>query len=213
MMNRRQAIRNLSLGAGYIVAAPAVFNLLQSCKSDHTSEWEPQYLSPANGFALTEILDIILPKTDTPGASDLNLAQFIDSYMNEVAGEKEKESFNAGANALAINFKSTFDKEISDGERKEFEELIKKYLGAEKTQREDYLKRLSAKQDPEEPEVELDTDASSYGYLDTVRNLGIWAWKNSEAVGEKVLWYDPIPGQQIGCMDLGEQGNGKAMAL
>ena len=35
----------------------------------------------------------------------------------------------------------------------------------------------------------------------------------SEEIGENVLWYDPVPGQQKGCVPLSEAGNGKVMSL
>ncbi|MEE3224480.1 MAG: gluconate 2-dehydrogenase subunit 3 family protein, partial [Bacteroidota bacterium] len=73
-MKRRQVLKNLGLGAGYVIAAPAVFNILQSCKSEPKSDWEPVFMNAANGYALTQVLDVILPKTDTPGASELNIA-------------------------------------------------------------------------------------------------------------------------------------------
>lgn len=201
------------MGAGYVVAAPTLFNLLQSCKSEPGIAWKPVFLNETNGYALTQALEVILPKTDTPGAGELNIAAFIDIYMNDVAKEKQQSEFTAGANALAINFKSTFNKDIADGSREEFEEIVGKYLGAEKSVQDQYWERLSARQDPEGPELEIDTEASSYGYLSAVRDMGVWAWKNSEAVGENVLWYDPIPGAYIGCLPLDEAGDGKVMSL
>ncbi|MEE3147631.1 MAG: gluconate 2-dehydrogenase subunit 3 family protein, partial [Bacteroidota bacterium] len=127
-MKRRQVLKNLGLGAGYVIAAPAVFNILQSCKSEPKSDWEPVFMNAANGYALTQVLDVILPKTDTPGASELNIAQFIDSYMDEVAGDKQREEFKAGANAFALSFKENFDKELEDGDAEDFEQAVAKYL-------------------------------------------------------------------------------------
>ena len=93
-MNRRQVLKNIGLGAGYVMVAPAAFNLLQSCKSEPKNEWQPVFLNVTNGMALTHILDVILPKTDTPGASDLNIAQFIDAYMDEVAEDGCNEAWD-----------------------------------------------------------------------------------------------------------------------
>lgn len=212
-MKRRQVLKNLGLGAGYMVAAPSLFSLLQSCKSDPAMEWEPVFLTANNGYFLKQVLDVIIPKTDTPGANDLNIAQFIDSYMNEVAESDEQQEFKAGANAFSLNFKSTYDKEAVEGEPAEYEEVVAKYLKAAPADRKDFMERLTAKQDPENPELDLDTDAGSYGYLTSVRELAIWAWKNSEEIGENVMWYDPIPGAQKGCVPFSEAGNGKAMSL
>ncbi|PHR95439.1 MAG: hypothetical protein COA80_10600 [Leeuwenhoekiella sp.] len=212
-MNRRQVLKNIGLGAGYVMVAPAAFNLLQSCKSEPKNEWQPVFLNATNGMALTHILDVILPKTDTPGASDLNIAQFIDAYMSEVAEEGQKKEFESGANAFALSFKENFDKNLEDGEHEDFEKAVAKYLGADKETRDAYVKVVSATQDPEAPEVDFDAHAGSYAYLSAVRDLGIWAWKNSEEVGENVLWYDPIPGVYQGCLPLEEAGGGKTMSL
>lgn len=212
MMKRRDLLKNLGLGAGYVVIAPSVFSLLQSCKSD--PDWQPVFLTASSGYALKHVLDIIIPKDDTPGASDLNIAQFIDSYMAQVAKEEERNSFQAQADAFAINFKSQFNKEIVDGKPEEFEKMVAKYLGAEKEKRAEYDERLSATQDPEGPEKEeIDTEVNSYAYLNAVRNKAVWAWKNSKEVGENVLWYDPVPGAYIGCMPLAKAGGGKIMSL
>ena len=161
-MKRRQVLKNIGLGAGYVAVAPAVFSLLQSCKSEPKNEWQPVFLNVANGFALTQVLDVILPKTDTPGASELNIAQFIDSYMNEVAGDNQKEEFKSGANAFALSFKENFDKEVNDGEAVDFEKAVAKYLGADKETRDGYVKRISETQDPDAPEADFDAHAGSY---------------------------------------------------
>lgn len=92
-MNRRQALRNIGLGAGAIIVGPTTLNLLQSCKNDPGYNWEPTFLSVSNGFALKQILEVIIPKTDTPGAEDLNIAEFIDSYMQQVASKERQENF------------------------------------------------------------------------------------------------------------------------
>lgn len=84
-MKRRQALKNIGLGAGIFIVGPSTLGLLQSCKNEPEYEWQPTFLSASNGFALQRVLDVILPATDTPGASDLNIAQFIDSYMDQVA--------------------------------------------------------------------------------------------------------------------------------
>ena len=64
-----------------------------------------------------------------------------------------------------------------------------------------------------DPQEDLDPDGDAFSYLKNVRDLGIWSWKTSEHIGEKVLWYDPIPGEYIPCGPVEELGNGKAMSL
>ena len=214
-MNRRQALRNIGLGAGILVVGPSTLSLLQSCKNEPEYDWQPTFLTASHGFALKNILDVILPKTDTPGAAELNIAQFIDSYMNEVADENRREKFLQSADAFSRAFENEYEKSQESGNQEDFENIIKKYLKATPAEKDEYVKRNTETQDAQkqESEMEIDADAGAYAYLTSVRELAIWAWKNSEQVGENVLWYDPIPGEYIPCGSVEELGNGKAMSL
>ncbi len=215
-MNRREALKNLGMGAGIIVVGPTTLNLLQSCKNDRSYDWEPVFLSDSNGFALKQIMETIIPGTDTPGADDLNLAQFIDSYFDEVASEDHQKEFQRTADAFSSAFRNRFDKDQGDGTPEEYKEIVERYLvGTTPEEREAYEQRETASQDPMDkgPDLDIDTDAGAFSYLKNVRELAIWAWKTSEEIGEEVLWYDPIPGIYIPCGDVNELGEGKAMSL
>ena len=214
-MKRRQALKNMGLGAGFFVLGPSALSLLQSCKSEPEYDWQPVFLSASHGFALKKILDVLLPKTDTPGASDLNIAQFIDSYMDEVLDIDKRDRFLKSADAFSRAFKNEYDKEQEEGNNEEFENIIKKYLKASPAEKEKYARRNTETQDAmqQNPELELDSDAGAYAYLTSVREVAVWAWKNSEEIGENVMWYDPIPGQYIPCGPVDELGGGKAMSL
>jgi len=214
-MNRRQALKNFGLGAGILIIGPSTLSLLQSCKSEPKNNWEPTFLGFSNGLALKQILNVIIPKTDTPGANDLNLAQFIDSYMDQVASEEIQQNFKRSADAFAVAFKEEFDKDQDKGMEKDFEKIISKYLRATPEEKETFAKRETETQDPIDkiPELKMDPHAGSLSYLKNVRQMAIWAWKTSEQIGENVLWYDPIPGQYISCGPVEELGNGKTMSL
>lgn len=214
-MNRREALRRFGLGAGFLVIGPTTFSLLQSCKNEPSYDWQPTFLTAANGFALKEILEVILPRTETPGANDLNIAQFIDSYMDEVAPPERQEAFAQNADLFAQAVENETGEALSEAKPEHFEQVIKKYLSrtsAEETRR---VKRTTEKQDPldKDPEELISFDEGALAYLQEVRDLGIWAYKTSEEIGENVMWYDPIPGIYVPCGDVDELSNGKAMSL
>ncbi|MFD1095666.1 gluconate 2-dehydrogenase subunit 3 family protein [Salegentibacter chungangensis] len=214
-MNRRQALRNIGLGTGALVVGPTTLGLLQSCKNEPSYNWQPTFLSAANGFALQQILEVIIPKTDTPGAKDLNLAKFIDSYMDKVASKEKQNEFLETADAFSRAFQEEFDKEAGEGTAENYEQIVRKYLKANDKEIEVYKKRLTETQDPQDrdPKVLMDADAGAFSYLENVRGMGIWGWKTSEQIGENVLWYDPVPGEYIPCGPTSELGNGKTMSL
>lgn len=214
-MNRREVLKNLGLGAGALIVGPSTLSLLQSCKNEPEYDWQPVFLSASHGFALKEILDVIIPKSETPGANELNIAQFIDSYMDKVADLDRREKFRQSADAFSTAFRNEYDKEQEEGKKEDFENIIKKYLKATPAEQDEFIKRTTETQDvqKQESEMSIDPDAGAFAYLTSVRELAIWAWKNSEQVGENVMWYDPIPGGYIPCGPVEELGNGKAMSL
>lgn len=214
-MKRRQALKNIGFGAGFLVVGPSALSLLQSCKNEPAYNWQPKFLSASHGLALKKILDVILPTSDTPGASDLNIAQFIDEYMDKVAEPDVQQRFERSADAFSRAFEKEFENDQDKGREEDFEKLVARYLKATPAERENYMKRNTETQDAQdmESEIVLDADAGAYAYLTSVRNLGIWAWRNSEEVGEKILWYDPIPGEYIACGPVDKLGSGKAMSL
>ena len=160
-------------------------------------------------------MEVIIPKTDTPGAEELNIAEFIDSYMQEVASEERQENFKESADAFSRAFKSEFDKEESEGSLEDYEQIVAKYLKATPAEKEEIAKRNTETQDPQDKDLEitLNADAGSLAYLQEVLNMAIWAYKTSEEIGENVLWYDPVPGEYIPCGSIDELGGGKAMSL
>ena len=50
-------------------------------------------------------------------------------------------------------------------------------------------------------------------FVNQLRSLTVNAFKTNELIGEEVLAYAPIPGEQKGCVDLMEATGGKAWSL
>ncbi len=213
-MKRRQALKNIGLGAGLFVIGPSTLSLLQSCKNEPEYDWQPVFLTASHGYALKKVLNVILPSSDTPGATDLNIPQFIDSYMDQVEDLDRRERFQESADAFSRAFKEEYNKEQEEGRDEDFENLVKKYLKATPAQKEKFVRRNTETQDAiSDPNYVMNNDEGAYAYLTSLRSMAIWAWKNSEEIGENVMWYDPIPGQYIPCGPVDELGQGKAMSL
>lgn len=194
-MDRRQALKNIGLGVGYAMAAPAVMQLLQSCKTE-PAKWQPVFFSPEQGEVIRRTVDIILPETDSsPGALTVNVPEFLDLYISKVYTEEEQNNYKKGVNAIIeeLRGKKPLDKLADD----DYHRLLAKYLKADKATT-DGLK---------------DRDLEVFAALITLRKNAVWAYKTSEQIGEKVLAYDPIPGQLTGCADLEKTTGGKCWSL
>ena len=213
-MNRREAVKSLGLGVGFLVATPTVMNLLQSCTSE--PDFVPVFVSPEDGKALVQIVDLIIPSdANIPGAGELGVYKFVDSYWKEVMDEKDQAFVKMGMAAMNTTFSDTFGKAMSKGSKEEFDQFLAKYLRSSKEVQEGYSKKLGAFMEAVEkdPNAQPDNDAATFAILEGIRGMTMWGWKLNEKIGEEVLWYDPVPGRQDGCIPESEAGNGRVMSL
>ncbi len=215
-MDRRHALRNIGLSMGAVVVTPTIMSLLQSCQNESAPEWFPEFFTQEEGVVLRKVVDIILPKTDTPSGSEVNTHKFIDVFINEVM-EPEQQTMMKTAigvftqKALSVSGKN----EIEKLNEEDLEAVVRNALKINKEQEEALQKRYEAYVEAVAmgKETKVDDDAITYIFLDSIRGLSVWGYKNSEVIGKEVLAYDPVPGRQEGCVDVNEATGGKAWAL
>ncbi len=103
-MERRDALRALG--------AAAAFTLMPRTAQ---AAWERVSLAPSAPFrALTderadliaEIADIIIPRTDTPGANDVGVTAFIDVIVAEYYSDDERAVFLSGVDSIGVKVKA-----------------------------------------------------------------------------------------------------------
>lgn len=213
-MDRRKALKNIGLGAGFLVATPTVLSLLQSCKSE--PEFIPNFLAKGEGHALRRIVDLIIPSDETSaGAVDVGVHEFIDNFWNEVVPEESQAQVRMAFVGLAGEFTKTFSKDISEGKPEEFDQLLGKYLAISKEEQKGFDERAGKfyQAFQKDPSTTMDTDLACNQLFGQLRGMTIWGWKNSEEIGENVLAYEPVPGQQVGCLSVDEATGGKAYSL
>ena len=197
-MDRRQALKGLGLSVGYVVATPTIISMLQSCKTD-AAAWKPIFLTIDEGIVVRNLVDLILPKTEaTPGALDVNVPEFLDLFASKVYTEERQAHLKTGLKGILRALKVE-DNNASALKTEDYDALLAKYLKANKEE-------VAAFKNNEADLVVLDA-------LTALRSASIWAYTNTEEIGENVLAYDPIPGRQQGCISVEEATGGKAWSL
>ncbi len=92
------------MGSVATAAIPAWVTVLGDVAAAHAQQaggsvpadgWSPTVLSPRQNEAVTTLAELIIPKTDTAGASDANVNQFIDTVLED-APDAEREQFLGG---------------------------------------------------------------------------------------------------------------------
>ena len=96
-IGRRSALRRLSLVLGGVATAPLAPALLSGCRTPAAGEaYAYQTLSEPQQRTLAALVDQIIPTTDTPGAAEAGVPQFVDLMLTEWYAPEERDGFLAG---------------------------------------------------------------------------------------------------------------------
>lgn len=204
MMDRRTALKNLSLSFGYVVSVPTIISMLGSC-TKQVDTWKPIFFSDEEKHVVTHLVDIIFPKSEIPGALDVNIPQFIDMMYKEIETDIKKEQFQKGAKLFAEKFKKMFGENIENSEKDNIRKLFSVYFDLSPDKIEAVLKEQKLTAD--KINNEKTENYLIYKFLISVRYYTIFGYFSSEKIGEEILSYDPVPGVFQGCVPLEEIGN------
>ena len=193
-MDRRKAIQKSGLLAGAALTMPTLLSLMQSCKTEPRLNWQPLILTEEEAKTISAIVDMILPRTDTPGALDVKVDMFIDKVwaktINEEAQHKIKAEIAAFNEKCKVDYGNVF-------------------INLNETGRIAVLNAAESSSGKFNPGVWGTTigDQEHIGFYRSLKSMAVWAYFTSEEIGEKVLNYDPIPGEYLGCIPLSDVGN------
>ncbi len=193
-MNRRKAIKNTGLIAGASLMIPSFLTLLQSCAAEPRLDWEPLFLNEDEARFISKLVDIILPRTDTPGALDVKADMFLDKVFAKTYNADAQQrirsdiaQFNADCKEKFGNSFVDLNKEDQTAVLKEAEAKSGKFNGA-------VWGTAVGEQEP-------------IGFYRSIKSMALWAYLSSQEIGEEVLSYDPIPAVYQGCIPLSDVGN------
>jgi len=151
-MNRREALQRAGLVLGYAVSAPVLAGIMKGCKAAPELTYKPDFFTAEQARIVSEVAEIIIPKTDTPGAKEAGVPGFIDKILKECYKKKDQSRFLAGLKsfdeeakkvhgdsfldldpAKQFEFIKTTNKEAVDG-LKEFDMIKRKLMGKKYTE-------------------------------------------------------------------------------
>ena len=113
-MDRRELLRMLATG-GLLQLAPAkLLAVLGEARSLRESQAAPRTLSAHEYATVKTMAEMIIPRTDTPGAADVGVAEFIDLILSEWYDEVERRRFLAGLADVDARSRARFAKDFVD---------------------------------------------------------------------------------------------------
>lgn len=123
-LTRRQALRRVGALLGGLVSAPTVAGVLSGCQRQTGADWSPSILSAQQNEMIDTLSEIIIPTTDTPGASTANVNRFIDAMVGESFLDDPRTRFMNGLKQTDARCQDTYDASFVDCSPEEQRALV-----------------------------------------------------------------------------------------
>lgn len=174
-MNRRELLRLIAASTGTAMIGGAAVTLLSGCATKPATSL---IFSPDNIALLDEIAETILPRTDTPGAKDAKVGEFMKVYVADCYTLEDQATFHKGLVTFEEQCQATYQRN---------------FAALQPAEREAFVNKL-----------DLDSRASAAAgkptYFTMIKQLTLFGFFTSEVGGTQVLKYVAVPGRYDGEM-------------
>ncbi len=167
-MKRRETLKYLGLSLGSVIALPAWANNWRSNDLSNVLK-----MSLENENILAEIVEIIIPTTDTPGAKTLGVDKFIQKIAADCLDKPSREIFQQGFGMLDAQTKKAYGKSFVEGSPQQKTEILQ--------------------------QIEKDKSNELNRFFGLVKGLTIQGYLTSEYVMVNHYGYKMIPGKFEPC--------------
>jgi len=193
-MNRRDALRLLAAGAAVPMMPHNLLAAFREARLAVGSSPALGTLNPHQEATVTALAEAILPRTDTPGASDVGASHFIDLMLTEWYDEPDRAHFQKGLEDVDARSQALFAHDFvscSPLQQSEILTWLGQQMTAETERRTDHPISVTASE--AEP-VE--------GFYLMFRRLTLNAYYTSEVGATQELHFEIIPERHEGCAEL-----------
>ncbi len=90
-INRKEAIKRTAAVLGLTATGSLLGAILKGCKSEFDEQWRPVVLNQRQVLVVEDFAEVLLPRTDTPGAKDAKVVRFMDHLLDEFLSIEEKQ--------------------------------------------------------------------------------------------------------------------------
>lgn len=182
-IDRKEAIKRTALLMGGLVFAPSALGVLNGCKARPGVDWNPRYFNRERARLVTVLSDIIIPETDTPGASQAGVPAFIEEMVFTFYTEDVREQFLSGIDS--------------------FNDLARESHGNRFAELDPDMQHQFA---DEQNRHALEGVQLERPFFLVMKELTIMGYFTSEAGAKETLRYEKVPGYYEGCIPFEDIG-------
>lgn len=133
-----------------------------------------QFFTPQQEALLASLTETIIPKTDTPGAKELNVHQFIQKVVADCYDKASQTKFQKGLDTADELAKKSFGKSFSEGDPTQQAAVF--------------------------TQIAQSSDSDLKDFYSMVKGLTIKGYLNSEYVMTNLTNFQFMPGHYYGCV-------------
>jgi hypothetical protein len=190
-MDRREAMRLLATATALGLTNPKMFATLQAARAVAQTQAGLRTLSPHQNETVAAIAEMIIPRTETPGAIEAGVPAFIDLIATEWFSDAQRTHFLEG---------------LADVDARSHHHCNKDFVACSPDQQAKVLTELGAQMISAaalmKAQPGFDGDPQpSVNFYQTFRSLVLTGYYTSEAGATAELHYQIIPARFEACAD------------
>ena len=187
LMDRREFIATLGHCAASVpvlslLSVPAQVALAREVHAGVGAVYRPQALNPHQFGVVRRLAELILPQTDTPGSTEVKVAEFVDLLLAQSLMQKDKAHLLAGLEQIDVQSRAEYGGRFDELKQDEQVALLRSLDARESVQQKD----------------DVGGDGSARQTFAKLKALVIYGYFTSEVVMTKVLKAPIIPGRYDG---------------
>ncbi|WP_316791416.1 gluconate 2-dehydrogenase subunit 3 family protein [Pedobacter frigoris] len=220
-MDRRAAVKNMAFLMGGALSATTIGVFLEGCNSPSTKT-DGSLFTDDQQLLITEVADIIIPTTSSPGAKAAGVGPFIAMMVKDCYPDDAQKAFVKGLEDLEKQSKEEFKKSFIEISVEQRQQLLGKLreatIAATTAEKETLDKQKEAELEKQKTNAEKaksqtenagvisilpkDKPKTEPHFFAIVRDLTLLGYFTSEIGCTKAYQYIQVPGRYDGCADL-----------
>lgn len=188
-MKRREAVLKIAALMGTSISAPLLFGLLNGCTTTNSDSLSVLY-SEDQRELIAEIAEVIIPATDTPGAKEAGVPDFIMLMLADCYTEADRKRFLDGLTRLEQTAEEKYDRSFLKCDLNQQLTLLtlEEQSANASLEKQEQTKAKAATQAEKDKEPELP-------FFTIMKELTIVGYFTSEIGVTQALAYEAVPGE------------------
>lgn len=194
-MERREFLASLTALCGGVLTAPCVAFLNQAHAAPPKAS--SALFTPEQRELVATATELIIPTTDTPGARDAGVPDFIEMMLVDWFYEAERDEFMAGLGRVDVLAAERTGKSFVESPEADQIAVLQQL-------EKDGVATIQKK--GLNPMAALMEKAPAPAFFQSLKQLTLVGYYTSEIGATKELVFEPIPGPFQGCIEVGTHG-------